>query len=377
MVETSTASSEITNQVRMIDNKYKFDELFGDDYFHLKWTHAEKREIYWRAETDTLAVIADQPYLVDALPISDETKVLYAKAFELWDEHLDLLEFVETYDPDKTDIAIAVVNELPKNSFGMWSATFEGNLFQKANIQIKEDILDQPLFLTVLLHEIGNVIGLGDISPRSDIRSVQEDPFPEFFVGDTLWSDDAAMANQLYSTQHINIHTNTLIGKELNGITLIVSSERTEGVQVYECDGAAEFDWNHNDHLSVEAQLDYEYHEGAIDISDVLHILQLSVGLGHNSPTEHFEYIAADFNRDTKVTSDDALQVMMYSLGLQTQYNAGWVFLDVDQKFSDINKQNVRYGEGLNFSTNTYLLDLKLTGILLGDADLSHVDLLL
>ena len=365
----------------MKNKQYNFDELFSDDYFRLKWTHAESRVIYWRAETNILEVIADQPYLVDALSISDETKFQYDKAFKLWDEHLDLLEFEETYDPDKTDIAIAVVAELPKSSFGMWSATFEDNLFQKATIQIKEDILDQAHFLTVLLHEIGNVIGLGDIPPSSDIRSVQEDPFPEIFSGDALWSDDAAMVNQLYSTQHnvskVLIHTNMLTGDDLNGVTLNVSSQRTEGVQVYESDGAAEFDWALDDQISIEAQLDYEYREGAIGINDVLHVLRLAVGLIHESPTEHFEFIAADFNCDTKVTSDDALQLMIYSLGLSSQYNAGWVFLDADQNFSEISRQNIRFDEGLNFPNDSYPLDFTLIGILIGDADLSHVDLIL
>ena len=359
---------------------YNFDDLFVSDFFGLKWTETDQKVIHWRVETNILEVPASQPYLIKALPILSETKFQYKEAFKLWDENLELLSFVETYDIDKTDIAIAVVPELPNNAFGVWNATFEDKLFQKATVQFQEDIIDQPFFFTVLLHEIGNVIGLGDISPRSDIRSVQEDPFPELFTGKALWSDDIAMVDQLYAqniASTISIKTNTITGNDLEGVTLLVRSELFDEVEVYKTDKQIKFNWNLNDQVSIEAELSYEYYSEAMDLNDVIHILRLSVGLPDEIQTKHFEYIAADLNRDTKITSDDALQLLLYLFDMQTEYDPKWVFLDSDQNFSTIDADGVLYSEGLNITVNSQPVDATLTGILIGDADLSHTEIII
>ena len=73
----------------------------------------------------------------------------------------------------------------------------ENNEITYATIIIRNS-LGGTVFLTTILHEIGNVLGLGDISPRQDIRSIQEDPFQEDFVGSSLWEFDVQMIKQLY-----------------------------------------------------------------------------------------------------------------------------------------------------------------------------------
>ena len=81
---------------------------------------------------------------------------------------------------------------------GFWESTWnENNEITYATIII-ENSLGGTVFLTTILHEIGNVLGLGDISPRQDIRSIQEDPFQENFVGSSLWEFDVQMIKQLY-----------------------------------------------------------------------------------------------------------------------------------------------------------------------------------
>ncbi|MDC1071562.1 hypothetical protein OAQ50_04805, partial [Acidimicrobiia bacterium] len=81
---------------------------------------------------------------------------------------------------------------------GFWESTVnENNEITYATIII-ENTLGGTVFLTTILHEIGNVLGLGDISPRQDIRSIQEDPFQENFVGSSLWEFDVQMIKQLY-----------------------------------------------------------------------------------------------------------------------------------------------------------------------------------
>ena len=75
---------------------------------------------------------------------------------------------------------------------------------------IIEDNLGGATFLTTIMHEIGNVLGLGDISPRQDIRSIQEDPFQEDFVGSSLWEFDVQMIKQIYDESLNPINLNIL-----------------------------------------------------------------------------------------------------------------------------------------------------------------------
>ena len=100
--------------------------------------------------------------------------------------------------------AVALVNTDDKNGLVMLQNTRakRQTYALKTPADFKGKIIENSLggtvFLTTILHEIGNVLGLGDISPRQDIRSIQEDPFQEDFVGSSLWEFDVQMIKQLY-----------------------------------------------------------------------------------------------------------------------------------------------------------------------------------
>ena len=53
------------------------------------------------------------------------------------------------------------------------------------------------------MHEVGNILGLGDLADSTQYKSVQEDPFPERFSSNELWNYDKYLINQVYpNTEH-------------------------------------------------------------------------------------------------------------------------------------------------------------------------------
>ena len=72
--------------------------------------------------------------------------------------------------------------------------------------------------------------------------------------------------------------------------------------------------------VSVSGSLDYDTSTKSISSQDALDALRLSVGMDTQSGTSTaFDYIAADFNQDGKVSSQDALAILKYAVKRTTQ----------------------------------------------------------
>jgi len=125
--------------------------------------------------------------------------------------------------------------------------------------------------------------------------------------------------------------------------------------------------------LTVTGSLDYAQSSKSVTSQDALDALRLSVGMDTQSGTSTaFDYIAADFNQDGKVSSQDALAILKYAVGLTTTEQAEWVFVDSDGDYSDISRTDTNYAEGINITDLTSAAELSLTGILIGDVNDSY-----
>ena len=112
----------------------------------------------------------------------------------------------------------------------------------------------------------------------------------------------------------------------------------------------------------------------AITAEDALEALRLSIGLNKTDGSSGaFDYMAADFNKDGKVTPQDALDIHKYVLGLG-DLTADWVFVDSTGDYSDITKANVAFTEGVSVAALSANLDIAMTGILLGDVNDTYSD---
>ena len=81
-----------------------------------------------------------------------------------------------------------------------------------------------------------------------------------------------------------------------------------------------------------------------------------------------WSHLAADFNKNSKVTAQDALDIYKYTLGVG-DLEADWVFIDSAGDYSGISKSNVVYTEGFSAENMSIDLNVALTGVLLGDVD--------
>jgi Ca2+-binding RTX toxin-like protein len=105
--------------------------------------------------------------------------------------------------------------------------------------------------------------------------------------------------------------------------------------------------------------------------SDAFEALRLALGLSQPSESvSPMQLIAADVNRDGRVSAYDALKISSIALGLEQ--SPGYVFIDPEQDLADISRYRVLYGEGAMLeSSDSGLHAVDLLGILLGDLNQS------
>lgn len=122
--------------------------------------------------------------------------------------------------------------------------------------------------------------------------------------------------------------------------------------------------------FQVEFALSYNTDNTTIDARDALQALRLAVGLdltwGEADPEN---LIAADFNRDGKITALDALNILQTAIAYPEQNTHEWVFFEADQDMSDLSKDNVYYETKFSVQAEGNLMDLSLTSLLLGNIE--------
>ena len=364
---------------------YNFRELFYTDYYGVKWSENGKNTtIHWMAISNQMNIPGENHGPVQVIPVSNEVQNLYIDAFKLWDDALDTVEIEKTGTDSEADISIGIVADLPFGADGKWNAVWSNNIFSEATIRIHSDILSEPHFLTTILHEIGNVLGLGDIKPNNAIRSVQEDPFPEIFNSKFLWRDDVAMIKQLYAENNdvesidISVELLTFSDKLLPAAKV----ELTDGITIQEhiVNDTEPTLFSVPTGSQVTVSVNVENHDAADNIcfNDALDALKLAVGFSVAiDANAKFKYISADFNRDGIVSSEDALSILKFSLNEQTTHQAEWVFIDSYADYSHLNKSDVEYSEGASLDVQCSDNYVNLTGILIGDVNLSYAECLI
>ena len=125
--------------------------------------------------------------------------------------------------------------------------------------------------------------------------------------------------------------------------------------------------------VTISGSFDYDTATKSINSIDALDALRLSVGMETQSGTNTaFDYIAADFNQDGKVSSQDALALLKYAVGLPTTEQAKWVFVDTNGDYSGVSKSNTNYTEGVSVDDLSADVTVGLTGILIGDVNDSY-----
>jgi len=179
---------------------FDFGQIFYDDYYQAKWRVVPSqtpRSISWSTTEERLVLPLGET--VETFQGVSQYENMLNQAFELWDQALDSISFVRTNAGNAADVTVALTYiDGPGGDYGYWNSKWDNSRhISKATIRLEPGDFENNA-LTTALHEIGNILGLGDIHPSASIRSVQEDPFPESFQGTELWVDDITMVKQLY-----------------------------------------------------------------------------------------------------------------------------------------------------------------------------------
>jgi hypothetical protein len=170
---------------------YSLSSLFYEDYYHgTKWNI---KEISWSANSlqiDGTSVVRK---------FSDDEINLIRIGIKSWDDTLDSISFKEVNSLANINIGLIALNS---RFAGYWYANWDTNLSRHSGyIKINPNstfFKSKDGFIHTIQHEIGNILGLGDIKPNEKIVSVLEDPFQDFYGDPVLGDFDTGLIRQLY-----------------------------------------------------------------------------------------------------------------------------------------------------------------------------------
>jgi len=181
---------------------YNFQSIFFEEYYaDKKWDNRSgNRSITWSANA---SVIHDESITRFFTP---EELEWIRSAFQSWDDALDTVKFSEIPQSTQAEIVIGYVALTSAanqpGATGYWYAWWSGNWRNRAAIKLKASETSwfsvKNQFIHAVQHELGNVLGLGDIKPTQDIASTQEDSWQPPYGPIPLSDYDIGMIRQLY-----------------------------------------------------------------------------------------------------------------------------------------------------------------------------------
>ena len=196
-----------------------FESIFYDDYYpRTVWARAgERRIVYWTDQSPTINGKSSSNLSGDEFQIA-------LSAFSDWDKELDSVQFVYTSFYLTADISVGWTN-LENSNWGYWTSSWRDNVRYTGTLELNKNLRGSSFSLSIdknlkhtLLHEIGNLLGLGDISRSSNISSVLTDPF---IVTGELSNDDKYFVKLLYS--EVDFGERYSAQEAQNTVTIIVN----------------------------------------------------------------------------------------------------------------------------------------------------------
>lgn len=181
---------------------FNFKTLFFADFSAGSiWdTSQGERSITWSAKATT---IYDE---ATVRPFTKSELSWIRTAFQSWDEALATISFREVHANQSPEIVIGFVALKPSSiqldAMSFWNTWSKDNKRYKATIKVsaadRQWFSVKNQFTHTIQHEIGNVLGLGDIKPSKSFVSVLEDPWQPPYGKPKLSTTDVAMIRQLY-----------------------------------------------------------------------------------------------------------------------------------------------------------------------------------
>ena len=184
------------------------DSLFYEDFYGATWeiNTGEIRTITWSTEDNALQLPSGN---YDTVTASLDNYIDdIRKAFEIWDDAIESISFLETDSGNSADVTIAATDiDGFEGIYGYWNYNWDENKhITEGTIRFDRYDLNNGWLLTTAMHEIGNILGLGDLPGSNQYTSVQEDPFPQMFNVNQLWVFDQQLIDILYPDYADNVN---------------------------------------------------------------------------------------------------------------------------------------------------------------------------
>ena len=181
---------------------YDFSSIFFEDYYpNKKWTAVgQTKTITWSLN----ASVVNGEVVTRKFSLSEIEWI--KTAIKSWDDVLSSISFQQT-ESEVADLLIGWVplisgiNTSSYESYAHWNAWWLGDIRNRATIRMKQTVnllQTKDGFIHVLQHELGNVLGLGDIKPSDGIQSVLEDPWQIPYGQVPLRDYDIGLIRQMY-----------------------------------------------------------------------------------------------------------------------------------------------------------------------------------
>jgi len=178
--------------------KQDFVSLFYDDYYPgTSWVQGGvQKTIRW---TTVVSEIAGDT--VSRAMTSDEM-IWLREAIQSWDEATASISFEESTDGSgELKIGWVPLQKLPSGADAYWNAWWNNGIRNRATIKFGDGsafLNYKNGFIHAARHELGNVLGLGDIRPSEAFSSVMEDPLQPPYGNLQLDDFDFGLIRQLY-----------------------------------------------------------------------------------------------------------------------------------------------------------------------------------
>ena len=175
---------------------YDFSSIFFEDYYpNKKWTAVgQTKTITWSLNA---GVVSDE---VVTRKFSLNEVEWIKTAIKSWDDVLNSISFQQT-DNEVAELLIGYVPLTSNTNAAYWNAWWLGDIRNRATIRLKSTekfFQTKDGFIHGLQHELGNVLGLGDIKPSDGIQSVLEDPWQIPYGQVPLRDYDIGLIRQMY-----------------------------------------------------------------------------------------------------------------------------------------------------------------------------------
>lgn len=175
---------------------YDLQSIFFEEFYGQKWDNSSgSLEISWSPNG---TIIKDER-IVRAF--TETEQIWLREAFDGWDDALSTVSFKETSNPQEAKILIGLVPLTELKAIGYWNTFTDGVWRNSATIRLKaplEHLKRKDSFIGLVLHELGNALGLGDVKQNSGMFSVQTEPHRSYAPLIPLGLSDVGMIRQLY-----------------------------------------------------------------------------------------------------------------------------------------------------------------------------------